>query len=358
MTVRGPRRGVAVASFLAGVLLTPVGVGVGLAHLAKSGMTLAGMLGVVALCLGVGLLVLGGVVLVRATPRWWRLVVVPALILTALLGTYVLAVPLRAALPPRADAPTAPPDGLSMSTVSVPTGDGEHLAAWYLPSRNGATVVLLPGSGSSRASLGRHIEALATAGFGVLAVDPRGQGASTGRGMDWGWYGEQDVTATVTYLTQREDVDPERIAVMGLSMGGEQAIGAAGVDPRIRAVVAEGVTGRRAGDLHWLSDVYGWRGALTESLDAVQTQVADLLSPTSPPPLLRDAAAAAGPRPLLLVVAGSRPDEQHAADDIHGFAPGNVQVWTVTDAGHTAALRTEPSGWNDHVLGFLREATQ
>ena len=58
--------------------------------------------------------------------------------------------------------------------------------------------------------------------------------------MDLGWWGEVDVPAAVTFLAAREEIDDARIGVVGLSMGGEQAIGALAVDPRIRVVVAEG----------------------------------------------------------------------------------------------------------------------
>lgn len=303
----------AVGAGLAGVVLTAVGAGIGLQHLLKEGLGLVSVLGLLALGLGVVLLVVGAVGLVRATPGWWRLLVIPVVLVVALLGVYVLAVPLRAALPPRAPAPSSAPAGLDVEDVTVPTSDGEELAGWYVPSPDGAAVVLLPGAGSSRASLGEHLRVLAEGGYGALALDPRGQGDSTGRAMDWGWFGDEDVAAAVSFLSGRDDVDAERIAVVGLSMGGEQAVGAAGVDPRVRAVVAEGVTGRGADDLRWLTDAYGWRGSVTLGLHQVQTTVADLLSPATPPPPLREAVAAAAPRPVLLVVAGQAPDESHAA---------------------------------------------
>ncbi len=312
------------------------------------------------LVLGIGLvLVVGGVVgLTRAAPGWWRLLVAPALVIIALIGVYILAVSLHAAVPARAAAPSQAPAGLAVEDVLVPTADGEELAAWYVPSRKGAAVVLVPGAGSSRSGLEEHIRVLASGGFGVLAVDPRGHGASTGRGMDWGWYGEADIPAAVTYLAQRADVDPRRIAAVGLSMGGEQAIGAAAADPRIRAVVAEGATGRCAADLDWLSEVYGWRGTVTEGIEHAKTAIADLLSPASPPLLLREAAAAAAPRSILVVAAGAAPDEQHAAADIQAAAPRNVDVWVVPGAGHTAGLSTDPARWASRVLGFLDGATQ
>jgi len=52
--------------------------------------------------------------------------------------------------------------------------------------------------------------------------------------MDFGWWGGRDITAAVSYLTRQPDVQHGKIAVLGLSMGGEQAIAALGSDPRIR----------------------------------------------------------------------------------------------------------------------------
>ena len=48
-----------------------------------------------------------------------------------------------------------------------------------------------------------------------------------------------DVSAAVSYLGGRLDVRDGRIAVVGMSMGGEEAVAAIGADPRIRAIVAE-----------------------------------------------------------------------------------------------------------------------
>ena len=353
-TVR-PRVPFLVLLLLAGVVLAAVGLGVGVPHLRRDGVGAGDVLGPAALVVGVLIVVPAAAGLVWATPRWWGLVTVPALPATVVAGVYVLAVPIAAAVPAR--APTRAHPWTEVEEVTVRAGDGERLAGWFAPAPGGAAVVLLPGAGSSRDAVVDHLAVLHEGGFAVLALDPRGHGRSTGRGMDWGWYGEADIAAAVTYLAGRADVDAGRIAVVGLSMGGEQAIGAAGADERIRAVVAEGVTGRQAQDLHWLSDVHGRRGALTEGLHHVTTAVADVLSPASVPPTLRSAAAAAAPRPVLLVVAGTVPDEQHAAADIQRAAPDSVTVWTVPGADHTGGLHTDPATWTRTVLDFLDAGT-
>jgi pimeloyl-ACP methyl ester carboxylesterase len=148
----------------------------------------------------------------------------------------------------------------------------------------------------------------------------------------------------------------DRVGVVGLSMGGEEALGAAARTPTIRAVVAEGVTGRSAGDLGWLVDAYGWRGAVTQDVHRGQTWVAGLLADAPAPPPLRSAVDDLAPGSVLLVAAGASADEQAAAASLHAAAPRVVDVWVVAGAGHTGGLRTDPDGWEDRVTGFLDRA--
>jgi hypothetical protein len=66
--------------------------------------------------------------------------------------------------------------GLVEVDVSRP---GEpRVAAWYVPSRNSAAVVLVHGTGADRSSLLAETRLLAAGGFGVLPIDLPGQGQS------------------------------------------------------------------------------------------------------------------------------------------------------------------------------------
>lgn len=47
--------------------------------------------------------------------------------------------------------------------------------------------------------------------------------------MDFGWYGERDAGAAVDFLTDAPGVAPHGVGLVGMSMGGEEAIGAAGL---------------------------------------------------------------------------------------------------------------------------------
>jgi uncharacterized protein len=240
---------------------------------------------------------------------------------------------------------------LTFEEVSFRTEDGTWLAGWYVPSSNGTAVIVAHGMGSNRAGVLEHGAILADHGFGVLMFDTRGQGRSEGRGMDLGWYGETNLGGAISYLAGRGDVDPSRIAILGLSLGGEEALGAAAADDRVRAVVADGATYRRLGD--WTP---GHDGRLLDrAAEWVMFTTVDLLSDRSPPIRLRDAVREISPRPVLLIASGAG-NEIEAAHDLQRSSQGNVDVWDVPDAGHVQELETHRDAWTATVVNFLRAA--
>ena len=94
------------------------------------------------------------------------------------------------------------------------------------------------------------LDHLTAAGFLVLRVDDRGVGASTGP-MEGLGFDElvADARACVDFLFEREDVDPERLAVIGHSEGGVTVPLLALERPRIAAVVLMAATGRPLADV-------------------------------------------------------------------------------------------------------------
>ncbi len=348
----------AILVFAAGCLVLGVGVGLGPPYLAKAGFQLVTVIGLALLAAGLVLVTLGGIALVRVFRGWRRIPVVPVLL--AAVATAVLSIgPAVAAtnVPPTMVGSITPADrGLAFTEVTFPTADGVPLAGWYIPSGNNAAVVLLHGAGSTRSNVLEHAVVLAHHGYGVLLFDARGHGRSGGRAMDFGWYGDEDVSAAVSFLQTRPDVDDKLIAAVGLSMGGEEAIGAAASDRRIRAVVAEGATNRVPADREWLSDEFGWRGNLQEGLDGLTYAIADLLTAADQPPALRDAVAAAAPREVLLIAASDRADEGNAGRYIRSASVGTVDLWIVPRTAHTGALRTHPREWERRVTTFLATA--
>jgi pimeloyl-ACP methyl ester carboxylesterase len=243
--------------------------------------------------------------------------------------------------------------GLGFEDVVLTTRDGLRLAGWYVPSSNRAAVVLLHGAGSTRSNVLDQAEVLARHGFGVLAVDARGHGESGGRAMDFGWLGDADIAAATAFLARRPDVDPERIGAVGLSMGGEEAIGASATDAHLRAVVAEGATARVAADEAWLSEAYGVRGLVQEQLERVQDLLTDALTSASPPISLHEAVERARTVRFLLIGAGTDPEETETLRHLRSAGPDRVETWAAADAGHTEALDRSPDEWEERVISFL-----
>lgn len=87
---------------------------------------------------------------------------------------------------------------------------------------------------------GRYAQTLAERGFLTIAFDPSFTGESGGRpryvaSPD---INTEDFCAAVDYLSNREDVDAERIGILGICGWGGFAVNAAAIDTRIKATVA------------------------------------------------------------------------------------------------------------------------
>jgi dienelactone hydrolase len=355
-TRRTGRVGQGATALLLGIAGTAAGAGIASAHLAKAGLDAAVVLAAIVLVVGLFLAGWGAVALVRAIPGWWRLLALPAALALAQFVLLPLTVAVNATNRPPGPPGTATPAryGLACQDVAFRAADGIRLSAWYIPARNGSAVVLLPGAGETRTAVLPQAAVLARHGYGALLVDDRGHGLSGGHAMDFGWWGDRDLAAAVSFLARQPGVRAGKIAVLGESMGGEQALAAMGSDPRIRAVVAEGATGQQFAD-------HGWRphditGILDRGMDWVQYTAAGLLSGAPRPMSIRDGIRAAAPRPVLIIAGGAIADEAIAARWFQAASPAAVQVWVVPHAGHTQGLATAPRAWEGRVISFLNAA--
>ena len=249
-----------------------------------------------------------------------------------------------------ADAPVVAAElGAPYRPVTLRTDDGLRLAAWYVPSRNGAAVIAFPG----RSGPVPHARLLVRHGYGVLMLDPRGRGASEGDPNAYGWTGEPDLRAGLDFLAGRGDVQAGRIGGLGLSVGGELLLATAAHDTRLRAVVSEGAGVRSLAEhLHTpgLGPLQRW---VTPWI--AQTAALAVLSNATPPPDLTELAARVPPRPLLLIQAadGAGGEELNA---VYGRAAGASATRWVARGGHTRALATQPREYERRVIGFLDEA--
>jgi pimeloyl-ACP methyl ester carboxylesterase len=78
-------------------------------------------------------------------------------------------------------------------------------------------------------------------GIAVLMVDGPGQGGTLRRhGIPTRYDYEVPVGACIDWLCEREDIDSDRIAVSGSSLGGYYAARAGAKEPRLAAAIAHG----------------------------------------------------------------------------------------------------------------------
>ncbi len=162
---------------------------------------------------------------------------------------------------------------------------GVLLAATNTPGRR-PVVIALHGTGGNKNNMAALCRKLADAGFIAVAMDGRyhGERIKSGKGTAeyndaivraWHGSGEHplyfdtvwDVMRLVDYLSTRDDVDPARIGVIGISKGGIETYFAAAADERIAvAVPCIGVQNFR-----WALDHNDWQGRIGTVRSAFDT---------------------------------------------------------------------------------------
>lgn len=136
-------------------------------------------------------------------------------------------------------------DKVKHSKVTFRNRFGITLAAdLYIPegdkSRYPAIAVSGPFGAVKEQASGLYAQTLAERGFITVAFDPSYTGESGGepRYVASPDINTEDFSAAVDYLSLREDVDPDRIGIVGICGWGGFALNAAAIDTRIKATVA------------------------------------------------------------------------------------------------------------------------
>jgi uncharacterized protein len=240
--------------------------------------------------------------------------------------------------------------GIPHEEVRIALEDGRRLSGWYVPSRNGAAVLVSHGSGGSRGRLPAHVRMLARHGYGVLALDNPGNGESDGHANGLGDNAQPGLKAGLDYLKRRPDVQPGRIAGFGLSLGGEVLLEAAARDRRLAAVVSDG--GARPRDMDRASDADASQRAVTW----LQLQMVRGISGMRPSRSLAGVVPRIAPRPVLLIASGGDPQEIPAVRAYRDAGGRTVRLWEIPDAAHTGGLRKHPAKYERRTIGFLDNA--
>jgi fermentation-respiration switch protein FrsA (DUF1100 family) len=235
--------------------------------------------------------------------------------------------------------------------VTFKTERGLTLSAWFIPSRNGATVITVHGAGNNRSTVMDEAEILVRHGYGVLMVDLEGFGDSEGRINAFGWVGARGVHAAAAYLATRDDVDSSRIGGLGLSMGGEVLLQAAGESTALRAIVAEGATGRTARDFSELKD----NGDLMLVFHTVVGATMQLISGEEAPPPLMKLVPRIAPRSVFLIGA-QVPEELDLMARYQEIGGASFDLWFIPEDKHVGAFDLHPEEYEQRVIAFFDAA--
>ena len=252
------------------------------------------------------------------------------------------------------DGPDPANFGINREAVLIPTRQGPGFRAFFIPSRNGVTIIHPPAVSNGRNSRWAETRLLVNQGYGLLTFEAR---RCAGLGPFTLGYAEiEQVAEALAYLQTRPDVDPNRIGIYGFSSAGATAIMAAARHPEIKAVAAEGGYGDfaadtlgepRSGGLTGLVE-RGYIAAFRPVYEGATGLDLDRLSPVS----VIDQIA---PRPILLIY-GDQEVSLAGGQAQYAAAGANAQLWIVPGAGHGNYSAVAPEQYEARLVGFFDAA--
>lgn len=246
---------------------------------------------------------------------------------------------------------------LPVEEVYFTGGDNLTMAGWFLPSQNGATIILLHGYGGDRTGMLWHAQTLYEAGFGVLAYDERASGESEGDYRSFGWEDAADVAGAIAFLHGRSPDNNHPIGIAGCSIGGQIALQGAAYYPEIGAVWADGPAVILAKDnpppQNWAEVLLVISGYIVDWMYAQRLGV-------TPPPAMIDIIGDISPRPIMLV-GGGQPHPFFGSEEprINFYAEqaGDTAVtWTIEEAYHCDGPAWQPDAYAERMVTFFETA--
>ena len=252
---------------------------------------------------------------------------------------------------------------LAYETVNFPSRE-DHLnirAAYIQADEGSPAVILVHGLGGCRFVPGilTAADMLHRAGYSVLMIDMRNHGESqvtTGR-MAGGIHEYRDVLGAWDWLVTEQGIPPERIGLLGNSLGGAAVMIAAGEEPQVAAVWED--SSYAGVDLAIQNELAlrGYPGFLA-SAAATAGWFMDGLDLTARSPL--KAVPQFNDRPLFIThgEADTRMPVEHAyiLVDALRAAGRDLEPWIVPGSGHVKAIFDHPDEYESRLIAFFSQS--
>lgn len=241
------------------------------------------------------------------------------------------------------------------------TTDDIRIAAWYIPAGDGspatgATVVLAHGYGANKSSMLDVAEVLHDR-YNLLLFDFRNHGQSSGEQTTQGLLEKNDLVAVIGWLERVKK--PERLAVLGVSMGGASALNEAVTDQDVDALILDSTHATLANAVQARLERQGYPlslpGAWAILLGGLIRTGQDM-SAVDPAQLVR-----LFDRPLLIIVGSDddaigRGDGQELVAAARDGRSPSAELKVCEGANHGQAIETCRADYRSWVLGFLERS--
>lgn len=218
----------------------------------------------------------------------------------------------------------SPEPELAESTIDgvreeIEASDGVNLVGTFYSPGNipppwpGA--ILLHMLWGDRTSWDDYARQLASAGYAVFALDMRGHG-ETGGAVNWD-LAENDIQRVWDNLSTKANIDPERMALVGASIGANMALVAGANESEVRTVVL-------------LSPGLDYGGVKTEA-----------------------AMVEYGDRPVLIAASEDDTYSANSSYNLEENAQGEVRLVVYQDAGHGIHMLAGDTGFGELIIEWL-----
>lgn len=173
------------------------------------------------------------------------LIIIVLIIISLVIGVSFFTASHSYKFPKEANKYTPAKYGYDFEEITIPTENNKNLYGWWVPAENPnnvklPTIILIHGWSRNVDRMMSYIKRLHPEGYNLLAFDSRCHGRSDDDKISSMLKYTEDIRAAINFSENQPNVDKNRVALLGLSMGGAASIYVASKNKRVKAVTTVG----------------------------------------------------------------------------------------------------------------------